>query len=134
MESGAYDRHLRGLRRRYRQRRDAFIDALARRLPDWRVMGSAGGLHLTVALPLDMPEARLVAAAAGLGLSVLGLDVMSHHKASGPGIVISYARATPDMLEDAVVRLAKASTILDQVTPEMEATGSSNANLWHNLR
>jgi len=133
VESGAYDRHLRGLRRRYRQRRYAFIDALARRLPDWQVMGSAGGLHLTVALPPHVPEARLVAAAAGLGLSVLGLDGMSHHKASGPGIVISYARATPDMCEDAVVRLAKASTILDQVTPQMEATASSNANLWHNL-
>ncbi len=42
LESGAYDRHLRGMRRRYRQRRDAFIEALARRLPDWQVMGSAG--------------------------------------------------------------------------------------------
>ena len=58
---------------------------------------------------------------------------MSHHKASGPGIVISYARATPDMCEDAVVRLAKASTILDQVTPEMESVTSSTANLWHDV-
>ena len=133
VESGAYDRHLRGLRRRYRQRRDAFIRALARRLPDWQVMGSAGGLHLTVALPPHVPEAGLVAAAAQLGLAVLGLDAMSHHKGSGPGIVVSYARATPDMCEDAVGRLAKASTVLDQVTPEMESVTSSTANLWHDV-
>ena len=133
LESGAYDRHLRGMRRRYRQRRDAFIEALARRLPDWQVMGSAGGLHLTVALPPEMHEGRLVAAASGLGLSVLGLAPMSGSTGTEPGIVISYARATPSMSEEAVDRLVKASRVLDQVTPEMEAVAASSANLWHDL-
>ncbi len=131
LASGGYDRHLRGLRRRYRQRRDAFIQAFGRRLPSWDVMGSAGGLHLTVALPAGIPEGRLVAAAAGLGLSVLGLETMSASKVSGPGIVASYARATPDMSEDAVDRLVKASQLLDQITPEMEAAAASAASLWH---
>lgn len=134
MESGGYDRHLRGLRRRYRQRRDAFITAVARRLPEWQVMGSAGGLHLTVALPPDIPEARLVAAAARLGLAVLGLEVMSNANASGPGIVVSYARATPDMCEDAVARLAKASRLVSQVTPHMATEAASTAHLWHDVR
>jgi len=73
------------LRRRYRQRRDAFIEALACRLPDWQVMGSAGGLHLTVALPPEMHEGRLVAAAIGLGLSVLGLASSLDLISSRPG-------------------------------------------------
>jgi len=133
LESGAYDRHLRGLRRRYRKRRDAFIQALARGLPDWQVMGSAGGLHLTISLPPGVPEGRLVVAAAGLGLSVLGLEGMAGRETGKPGIVVSYARATPDMSEDAVGRLAKALTVLDQVTPEMEAAAASTANLWHDL-
>ena len=131
LESGLYDRHLRGLRRRYRQRRDAFVQAIGRRLPDWQVMGSAGGLHLTVALPPDVPEGRLVAAAAGLGLSVLGLEAMTGSTVSGPGIVVSYARATPDMSEDAVGRLVTAAQLLDQVTPEMEATAARASILWH---
>ncbi len=133
LESGAYDRHLRGMRRRYRQRRDAFIEALARRLPDWEVMGSAGGLHLTVALPPDMPEGRLVAAASGLGLSVLGLKPMSGSTMAGPGIVISYAGSTPSMSEDAVDRLVKATKVLDQVTPDMEAAAASAAHPWHDI-
>jgi GntR family transcriptional regulator/MocR family aminotransferase len=131
LESGAYDRHLRGLRRRYRQRRDAFIEALARRLPDWQVMESAGGLNLIVALPPELPEGRLVAAAAGVGLSVLGLSTMSGRKTSGAGIVISYARATPDMSADAVDRLVRAVEHLNEVTPEMEAAAASTASLWH---
>ncbi len=133
LESGAYDRHLRGMRRRYRQRRDAFIEALARRLPDWQVMGSAGGLHLTIALPPGMHEGRLVAAAGGLGLSVLGLEPMSGSSVAGTGIVISYARMTSSMSEDAVDRLAKASQVLDQVTPEMEVAAASATDLWHNV-
>jgi len=96
-------------------------------------MGSAGGLHLTVALPPEMHEARLVAAASGLGLSVLGLAPMSGSTGTEPGIVISYARATPSMSEEAVDRLVKASRVLDQVTPEMEAVAASSANLWHDL-
>lgn len=133
LESGAYDRHLRGLRRRYRQRRDAFIDALARRLPDWQVMGSAGGLHLTVALPPGMPESRLVAAAGGLGLSILGAEEMSGSTVAEPGIVISYARATLSMSEDAVDRLVKASKVLDQVTPDMVAAVASATDPWHDV-
>ena len=131
LESGAYDRHLRGLRRRYRQRRDAFIDALARRLPEWQVMGSAGGLHLTVALPPGMHEGRLVAAAGGLGLSILGAEEMSGSTVAEPGIVISYARATPSISEDAVDRLVKASKILDPVTPDMVAAVARATDPWH---
>ncbi|MBA2414514.1 MAG: PLP-dependent aminotransferase family protein, partial [Geodermatophilaceae bacterium] len=133
LDSGLYDRHLRGLRRRYRKRRDAFVQAVERKLPDWQVMGSAGGLHLTVAVPPGMSESRLVAAAAGLGLSVLGLEAMSGSTMSGPGIVVSYARATPDMSEDAVGRLVRASQLVDQVTPEMEAAAVSASMLWHDV-
>jgi len=77
LELGTYDRHLRMLRRRYRTRRDALVEAFARALPDWEVLGSAGGLHLTVRLPEGVPEGRLLVAAAGLGLSVFGLGAMT---------------------------------------------------------
>ncbi|MGI8702196.1 MAG: PLP-dependent aminotransferase family protein [Nocardioidaceae bacterium] len=133
LKSGLYDRHLRGLRRRYRQRRDAFLQAIGHHLPDWQVMGSAGGLHLAVALPPDVSERRLVAAAAGQGLSVLGLEAMSGSTTWGAGIVVSYARATPDMCDVAVRRLAAAAQRLDQVTPEMEATAARESILWHDL-
>lgn len=130
MDSGQYDRHLRGLRRRYRQRRDAFVGAITTLLPTWQVMGSAGGLHLTVALPPELPEGRLVAAAAGLGVSVLGLSTMSGDGEHGPGIVVSYARATPDLCQEAVNRLARAAEQVEQVTDEMETTIAQASLLW----
>jgi len=130
IESGAYDRHLRGLRRLYRQRRDAFVEALGRGLPDWQVLESAGGLALTIVLPPGLSERRLVAAAAGLGLSVLGLEAMTGHTSPAPGIVLSYARATPDMSAEAVARLIRASQILDGVTPDQEAAAARDATLW----
>ncbi len=130
LDSGHYDRHLRWLRRRYRQRRDALVQAIGRQLPGWEVMGGGGGLHLTVELPRDVAEGKLVAAAAGLGLAVLGLQAMNGSGTSGPGVVVSYARATPDMCDDAVRRLARAAQLLDPVTPEMEAATVSASMLW----
>jgi hypothetical protein len=56
---------------------------------------------------------------------------MSGRKTSGAGIVISYARATPDMSADAVDRLVRAVEHLNEVTPEMEAAAASTASLWH---
>ena len=80
-----------------------------------------------------MQESRLVAAAWGLGLSVLGVEQMSGSTVAEPGIVISYARATPSMSEDAVDRLVKASEVLDQVTPRMVAAVASATDPWHDV-
>ncbi len=130
LQSGQYDRHLRFLRRRYRQRRDALVRAIEGWLPGWEVMGGGGGLHLTVELPSGLEEAKLVTAAAHLGLAVLGLQAMSQSGTSGPGIVLSYARATPDTCDDAVRRLRQAAAMVDRVTPEMEAATASGSLLW----
>jgi len=133
LELGTYDRHLRMLRRRYRQRRDALVEAFARALPDWEVLGSAGGLHLTVRLPDGVPEGRLLVAAAGLGLSVFGLGAMTAAANRPAGIVVSYARTTPDMAVEAVNRLVLAVHQLDQITPEMEATPLANSVPWSTI-
>jgi GntR family transcriptional regulator/MocR family aminotransferase len=56
IESGAYDRHLRVLRRRHRARRDAAVAAVARHLPGAEVLGIAAGLHANILLaePVDV--------------------------------------------------------------------------------
>ncbi|MGA5410839.1 PLP-dependent aminotransferase family protein [Streptomyces lavendulocolor] len=51
MGTGALERHLRLLRGRHRQRRDAMIAAIGRHLPGAVVHGAAAGLHLTVTFP-----------------------------------------------------------------------------------
>ncbi|MET8854794.1 PLP-dependent aminotransferase family protein [Streptomyces sp. NPDC004579] len=74
--SGAYDRHVRSARLRYRRRRDALVAALATRAPDVHATGIAAGLHAVLRLPPGT-EGAVVQAAAFQGLAVHGL---SHHR------------------------------------------------------
>ncbi|WP_329578377.1 PLP-dependent aminotransferase family protein [Kitasatospora sp. NBC_01250] len=49
--SGAFDHHLRTMRRSYRRRRDALAAAVAERLPRARLTGMEAGLHALLQLP-----------------------------------------------------------------------------------
>ncbi|MBT3151708.1 PLP-dependent aminotransferase family protein [Streptomyces sp. CHD11] len=77
LTSGAYDRHVRAARLRYRRRRDALVRALAARAPDVRITGIAAGLHAVLELPPGT-EQSVVQAAAWQGLAVHGLTFYRH--------------------------------------------------------
>ncbi|SCK13461.1 GntR family transcriptional regulator / MocR family aminotransferase [Streptomyces sp. AmelKG-E11A] len=70
--SGAYDRHIRLMRTRYRRRRDQLVAALAERAPQVRATGIAAGLHAVLELPSGT-EQSVIRAANWQGLSVHGL-------------------------------------------------------------
>lgn len=91
MESGAYDRHVRAMRLRYRRRRDQLVEALAERAPDIRVSGIAAGLHAVLELP-EGTERSVVQAAAWQGLAIEGLSRFRHREAAAgrDGLVIGY--------------------------------------------
>jgi GntR family transcriptional regulator/MocR family aminotransferase len=117
MASGAYDRNLRMLKRRYAARREHMVRTLASRAPSWLPMGMVGGLHLLVVLPTGVPEEQLVLAAAAAGVLVLGLAEMSGSHPMGPALVLSFARSTPDMLDEAIHRLVRAAEGLEPGAP-----------------
>jgi GntR family transcriptional regulator/MocR family aminotransferase len=54
------DRHLRRMRSRYRQRRDAVVAALAESVPEATVQGIAAGLHAAIRLPGGDDEAAIL--------------------------------------------------------------------------
>ncbi|GAA5059013.1 MocR-like pyridoxine biosynthesis transcription factor PdxR [Streptomyces similanensis] len=81
LASGAYDRHVRSARLRYRRRRDALVEALAARAPDVRATGIAAGLHAVLRLPPGT-EPAVVRAAAWQGLAVYGLARFRHDRAA----------------------------------------------------
>ncbi|MBP0461076.1 PLP-dependent aminotransferase family protein [Streptomyces bomunensis] len=84
--SGAYDRHVRAMRLRYRRRRDQLVDAIAERAPGIRVTGIAAGLHAVLELPPGTEES-VTSAAAWQGLAVDGLRSYVHEDAAGlPGV------------------------------------------------
>ncbi len=80
LTSGAYDRHVRAARLRYRRRRDALVEALAARAPGVRATGIAAGLHAVLRLPPGT-EQSVLKAAAWQGLGLHGLSLFRHPEA-----------------------------------------------------
>jgi GntR family transcriptional regulator/MocR family aminotransferase len=107
--SGAYDRHVRGMRLRYRRRRDQLVDALAERAPDIRVSGIAAGLHAVLELPPGT-ERSVIQAAAWQGLAVQGVTQFRHPDAP-PGsdaLVVGYATPPDSSWSGALEALCRA--------------------------
>ncbi|WP_413758705.1 PLP-dependent aminotransferase family protein [Streptomyces sp. MMBL 11-3] len=93
--SGAYDRHVRASRLRYRRRRDQLVAALAARAPSVTATGIAAGLHAVLRLPPGT-ERSVVRAAAWHGLAVHGLAAHRHPAAaSAPPDALVVGYGTP---------------------------------------
>ncbi|MEV0638926.1 PLP-dependent aminotransferase family protein [Streptomyces sp. NPDC050619] len=80
LTSGAYDRHVRASRLRYRRRRDTLVEALAAQAPAVHITGIAAGLHAVLRLPPGT-EQSVVQAAAWQGLALYGLSFFRHEAA-----------------------------------------------------
>ncbi|MEU0272497.1 PLP-dependent aminotransferase family protein [Streptomyces sp. NPDC006307] len=95
VSSGAYDRHVRSMRLRYRRRRDQLVAALAERAPHIEVSGIAAGLHAVLELPPGT-ERSVVQAAAWQGLALQGLDGFRnpHVQRTRDGLVVGYGTPT----------------------------------------
>jgi GntR family transcriptional regulator/MocR family aminotransferase len=107
LEHGDLDRHLRRMRVRYRDRRDAVVAALGAELPEATVRGIAAGLHVTVELPAghDEDAIRRAARARGIALSTMG-DYRS--ATSGPPtLILGYAQMSEDRLRSGIRELAR---------------------------
>jgi GntR family transcriptional regulator/MocR family aminotransferase len=109
IDSGAYDRHLRQARRRYRSRRDALVRAVAAHLAGARVTGLAAGLHATLRLAREVDGLRLMAAATGrsVGVYPLGYAYMEPRPLHD-SIVLGYANLSEPSIEEGIRRLGDA--------------------------
>ncbi|MEU6049965.1 PLP-dependent aminotransferase family protein [Streptomyces xanthochromogenes] len=93
IRSGAYDRHVRRMRLRYRRRRDELVTALAEQVPHIGVTGLAAGLHVVLSLPPGLDERTVVQAANWRGLAIQGLGAFRHPDATSAqwgGLVVGY--------------------------------------------
>ncbi|MEU2235275.1 PLP-dependent aminotransferase family protein [Streptomyces vietnamensis] len=121
--SGAYDRHVRRMRRRHRERRDRLTAVLASRVPEVRVTGIAAGLHAVLELPAGTERAAL-AAAARHGVATEGLASYRHPDAEGParpdGLVVGYA-TPPERLYGAALE-----ALVDALAESLSRSASSS--------
>ncbi|MGW4779091.1 MocR-like pyridoxine biosynthesis transcription factor PdxR [Streptomyces filamentosus] len=108
LSSGAYDRHVRAMRLRYRRRRDQLVAALAEHAPGIRVGGIAAGLHAVLPLPPGTEQAAL-RSAAWHGLAVQGLGQFRHPGATGilEGLVVGYGTPPDSAWQGALQALCR---------------------------
>ncbi|MFF2622702.1 MocR-like pyridoxine biosynthesis transcription factor PdxR [Oerskovia jenensis] len=109
--SGAYERHLRAARGRFRRRRAALVEALGNALPGADVTGIAAGMHAVVDLPDGIVAADVVREAARREVNVAAIE---RYRATAAGrggsdrLVVGYGNLADARVEEAVARLAAA--------------------------
>lgn len=108
--SGALARHRARAMRTYAARRRALIERLDAELPEVRVVGAAAGLHCTLLLPgSGHTEREVLTALEADGFLVSGLARYSPNR-QPPGIVVGYARLPETVARDFVRSLSRAIT------------------------
>lgn len=105
----AWARHHRGLRTALRTRREALLTALRRHLPELVQQAiPRGGMHLWTRLPDGTDDVALAAAAAAEGVVVFPGRPWYAAEPPAPHLRLTYAAAPPDLMDEAIRRLARA--------------------------
>lgn len=108
LASGAFDRHVRASRQRYRAKRSLLLEVVAEALPEARLGGIAGGLHAVLELPPGTDERAVIDAAGRDGVKVQGLSDYTLDHPRPPSLVIGYGLPSDRELRQAVAVIAAA--------------------------
>jgi GntR family transcriptional regulator/MocR family aminotransferase len=106
LDSGAYDKHVRTMRTRYRRRRDELADMLAD--TPLRLSGISAGLHALIDLPRDT-EATILRTCAAARLAVYGMDAFRHPAArrDRDALVVGFGTPAPSAWPGALDALSQ---------------------------
>lgn len=112
LSSGSFDRHLRRVRKIYKERRDQLIKSLGTYFPETNVSGYDCGLHLVWKLPDALPSASELqthARSVGVGIYSLKSGAAIDYNSSSPDnlILLGYSSVEPKDIRRAV-RLLRA--------------------------
>lgn len=116
IESGAYERHVRRMRREYERRREALLGAMARELPQGtEILGAAAGLHVVMRLPLTGlgAELALITAARRRGVAVYPLSTsfaadVRRSPSQAAAFVLGYASLSSTQIVEGIRLLGEA--------------------------
>ncbi|MCU0754659.1 MAG: PLP-dependent aminotransferase family protein [Xanthomonadales bacterium] len=110
IDAGHYTRHLRRMRRLYAERRAALQGAIERHLGGRVTLsGGAGGLHLSVRLPPEVPDTVLSQAARGhaLVLRPLSRFCLPGTDAEYNGLVLGYGNVPAEAMDGLVRKIRR---------------------------
>lgn len=104
--SGAYERHLRRVRRRNAARRVALLQAIREHLGNRvAITGDGAGAHIVLWPRRRISEDNVIAQAASRGVGVYGISPYSLKKPSRTGIMLGYARMREAEIREGIRRL-----------------------------
>lgn len=110
LESGLYDRHLRNIRKLYRERRDFLRASIVKNFGTANLMGADGGLHFVWHLPHGAPPAEFIADRArrrNVGVYTLSSGA-AHDFGGSPGrnaLVFGYSSVKESDIEIAIGKI-----------------------------
>lgn len=108
MSDGHLVPHLRRMRRLYRKRRDALLEAVDDRLGDLVRIGPAdAGMHVTLWLPAGVDDRAVQDAAAKRQVTAYAVSAFAMDADVDPGLVLGYAGYTPAEMDRALERLSE---------------------------
>ncbi len=108
LREGHFALHIRRMRRRYRERRGALVEAIETSLgQETRILGEQAGMHLVVELPQGLQDRAVAKAAAEVELWTMPLSWCYTGRGSRQGLVLGYAGNTVPEIRAGVRRLAE---------------------------
>ena len=108
VESGAFDRHLRASRQRFRARRNTLLAELDRLLPGCQVRGAQGGLHVLLDLPEGVASEAVRVEAGRRDLRLCDIDYTRMQPIPGDTqLTVGYGNLNDAVVEEAIVVLAQ---------------------------
>jgi GntR family transcriptional regulator/MocR family aminotransferase len=108
ISSGAYERHLRRVRRRNTARRAALLGAIRQHLGNRvEITGDGAGAHIVLWPRRRIAEDAVIAQAALRGVGVYGISPYFLKKPSRTGIMLGYARMREAEIREGIRRLSE---------------------------
>jgi GntR family transcriptional regulator/MocR family aminotransferase len=107
LREGHFALHIRRMRRRYRERRTALVEAVRTTLgEEFKVLGEQAGMHLVVELPSGISDRAVAKAAAEAELWTMPLSWCYTGKSLKQGLVLGYGGSTVPEIRAGIRRLA----------------------------
>lgn len=108
LRAGLYTKHVDGIRRKYRDRRDAMEEALRKYGSDWAEWSPPrGGFYIWCRIKSVVPVRAVASAAADGGVSILPGDACVAGDGAADFARLSYSYADPARIGEGIARLAE---------------------------
>lgn len=135
MQSGGYRNHIRKLRQKYRQSRDALVTGLRQHFgPKVQLFGEDAGMHILWKLPDGLSADAVAAAAATRDVGLYTFDSVGAREFEGSNLardslVLGYSSLSADEVTEGIRRVAAAMEVKGKTAPHHVDVSTRHASM-----